>query len=585
MVMENGHSQYADSAPQPGSSQPLSSFLSSLTARLRGVSTSADPAPQRRAFRRLQSSQPFLPLFIVTVVVTLLAVISTGYIAARASAISSAENIVTANAQVAREVLGERGQYPALVDSQLAMVSGATSYPLVGDTWAVDHVQQLTGDLTVIYQLKDSSLVSVATNIPQTDGQGQAGVDSRALGQAMPAAVQSALLRTCNTISASAAECVGYNGVVSVAGTGYVAGYVPLLDSDGRLVGAVGVMTPLNDVLVAPGQLALLLLLLGLLAGTLALVAGTWVAGRFPNRLLLRLDGQLETMSHAASELGRLAHQQGYRLQQQRRTARQVGEHALKLEALTSTLDSEQIALRQTTTEIWAEMSQPGLAINAQTAIRLAREAAVHSSEVGVAGEATQLHARQVITLMNRVIAEGRALAQEGQEAQAQANAVAATLEHMETELSEQQVSRQYDFSSLPLVRRIAGVSLRLRQMLHAGSSGTTGPRLTGRSFPWTHGPTTHARGALSNLPQHDGSGRVPSASMPRNDALRGFPRLDQTYYQPPANPNGSGSRNGGPGGRRQPGDMPPPGGLPPLGRYDDDSPPRGPNDSHWLNE
>lgn len=569
--MERGHSDYDGRAAGSSWSLPALSSLTSKLAALRHPDQQANAPVRRHAFRRLQTHYQFLPLLIVTIILTLVTVILTGYIAARANAISAAEASAAADAQIAREVMGERGQFPALSGNQLAMVSGKATYPLAGDTWAVDRVRKLTGDLAVIYQLQDSALVAVASNLPQSDSQGHAIANSRALGQAIPTEARMALLGACNTVSASTADCTGFSGVVTVAKTSYVAGYVPLLDANGRLVGAVGVMDPLDDVLMAPGQLALLLLLLGLLAGSVALVAGTWVAGRFPNPLLRQLDSQLDTMARAASELGRLAHQQQSRLQHQQRTARQVGDHALRLEALTATMDHEQVALHETANAIWAEMSQPGIAINAAMALRLAREAAVHASEVGVAGEETQAHARQVITLMNRVIAEGRALAQEGQEAEAHASELAETLDRMETDLGEQLVAHRFDLGSTPLVRRIASASQRLRELLHSGDGATTGPRSTGRPFRRTNGSSTQARGALSQLPPHDGSGRYPSAPMRGNDSLSGFPR--------PNNPRQ-------PGGQRPGDDSPaPPGGLPPLGRYDDDPPPRGPNDSHWLNE
>jgi hypothetical protein len=561
-----------------------------------------DPQGPRHAFRRLHLRQHYLPLLIATTVLTLLTVIGAGYVAARANAISASEAIARTNAQVAREVVSERGDYPALVNQQL-VVSGATNYALVGDTQVVDHVRQLTGDLAVIYQLNDSpALVAVASNLPKTDGQGHPLANSRATGQPMPANAQAAVFGKCGAINSPSACPGNFSGTVTIAGVDYIAGFTPLLGQDGTLVGAVGVLTPLDGVLAAPLQLAIMLLLMGLLVGLIALVAGTWLAERFPNRLLRQLDGQLDTMARAAVELGRLAYQQRARLQQQQRVARQVGDHALRLEALAAEMDDGQAALHQTTTVIWEAMSLPTVAINTQTALRLAREAAVRASEVGTAGDATREHARQVITLMNRVIAEGRALAHEGQQAENHARELAETLDQMEADLGERLAARRYDFGafgSAPLVRRISGVSDRLRQMLHPDEqrpTAPTPPRTTGRP-PYrpdgsgTIGAPGDTRTRQPGRPPRDGAGRFPSGSFPGADALGGFPQP-----QPPANPGVSGSRNrgipGNPGNSghqgnrgRRPTDGAPPGGLPPLGRFDDEPPPRGPNDSHWLND
>lgn len=573
--MDRSNSGYASRSPQPTSS----------SQRQAGNRTVIPPA-QRHTFRRLQTRQQSLPLLVITTVVTLLVVIVIGYVAARANAISAAEVSASTNAQIAREVISERGQYPSLVNNQLVASSGTNNYSLVNDTWVVDHVRQLTDNWAAIYQLTSTpALLAVSTNLPKTNGMGQPIANTRATGQRMPPEAQTAIFGSCGPVTANTACYGDFSGIVSIAGVSYVAGFVPLLDQNGRLVGAMGVLTPLNDVLAPPTQLAILLLLMGMLAGLIALVAGTWLAGRFPNRLLRQLDGQLDTMARAGVELGRLAHQQQVRLQRQQRAARQVGDHALKLESLASEMDNGQVALHQTTTAIWEEMSQPGIAINAATALRLAREAAVRASEVGIAGDATRTHARQVVTLMNQVIAEGRALAQEGQEAEVHANELAATLERMETDLGEQLAPHRYDLGSAPLIRRITNASHRLRQMLQPEEGGSTIPRngASGRPFSRAHKPTGEGRNRPAGLPAHDSSGRFPSASFRGGDPFSAFPNTSQPSARPPVNPDVSGSRHGG---RRPAGDSSaPPGGLPPLGRFDDDIPPRGPNDSHWLNE
>ena len=609
--MESSNSGYASNAPRSASVSPAGAS----SGRAGGGNT--NPLAPRRAFRRLHLRQHYLPLLVATTVMTLLVVIGAGYAAARANAVSAAEASARTNAQIAREVVSERGGYPALVNKQL-VVSGATNYPLVGDTQVVDHVRQLTGDMAAIYQLDDTSaLVSVASNLPKTDGQGRAIANSRATGEPMPADAQAALFGNCGKVN-SATACPGdFSGTVTLAGVDYLAAFAPLLAQDGTLVGAVGVLTPLDEVLAPPLQLAIMLLLMGLLVGLVALVVGAWLAEHFPNRLLRELDGQLDTMARAAVELGRLAYQQRFRLQQQQRIARQVGDHALKLEALAGEMDDGQTALHQTTTAIWEAMSQPNVAVNMQMALRLAREAAVRASEVGTAGDATREHARQVITLMNRVIAEGRALAQEGQLAESHARELAETLDRMEADLGERLAARQYEFGSGPVMRHISSVSQRLRQMLQPDDQPSTAssPRATGRPAVGRDG-TTGGMGGMGSMgsPGSMGPARTRQPSRPRRDDARHFSpgsfpgagSLGGLHQggQPPASPGVSGSRHrgnlsnqgnpgnqsgqgnqGNPGNRgRRPADNQPPGGLPPLGRFDDE-PPRGPNDSRWLND
>lgn len=574
--MDSSNSGYASRSPQPVSVPSPKQTGDHIVI----------PSVRRHAFRRLQTRQQFLPLLIATTVLTLLVVIAIGYVAARANAISAAQASASTNAQIAREVISERGQYPSLVNNQLVASSGANTYALVNDTWVVDHVRQLTGNWAVIYQLTNApSLLAVSTNLPKTDIQGQPIANTRAIGQLAPAAAQSAIIGTCGATNSTTACYGDYTNVVTIGDVSYVAGIEPLLDQNGHLVGAVGVFMPLDDVLAAPKQLAILLLMMGLLVGLIVLVAGTWLAGQFPNRLLRQLDGQLDTMARAAVELGRLAHQQQFRLQHQQRAARQVGDHALKLESLAETMDDGQAALHQTTTAIWEEMSAPGVAINAATALRLAREAAIRASEVGTAGDATRAHARQVVTLMNQVIAEGRALAQEGQAAEMHANELALTLDQMETDLGEQLAPRRYDLGSAPLVRRITAVSHRLLQMLQSGESAPSTQRQQTPARPSTRagGSPDEARGSPSGPARRGDFGWFPAARMDGNEPFNPFPNASQSGFPPSYQPGVSGSRRGG---RYQGGDASsPPGGLPPLGRFDDDFPPREPNDSNWLNE
>ncbi len=297
-VMDSNNSGYASKAPQ--------SALLSPWRRL--GDRSATPPVQRHAFRRLQTRQQYLPLLVATTVLTLLMVIIVGYVAARATTMSAAQASASTNAQIAREVISERGQYPAIVNKQLVASGGASNYTLVNDTWVVDHVRQLTGNWAVIYQLTGTtsrpSLVSVAANLPKTDGLGHDIANTRATNQPLPSDAQAAIIGACGPVNASTACYGDYSGVVTIAGVSYVAGFEPLLGQDGNLVGAVGVMTPLDEVLAAPKQLAILLLMAGLLVGLIVVAVGMWLVDQFPNRLLRQLDGQLDMMAHAAVELG-----------------------------------------------------------------------------------------------------------------------------------------------------------------------------------------------------------------------------------------------------------------------------------------
>src|SRR5690348_14088597 len=231
-VMESSNSGYASRSPQ-------SAFSSSL--RRRDDQAAIPPPGQRRAFRRLHAQQQFMPLLLLTLALTLLVVIATSYVAARANATGNAEATARTNALLAREVVSERGQFPAIANTQLVASTGTANYSLVNDTWVVDHVRQLTGDQAVIYQLiatntSPSTLRAVSSNMRRTDAQGHPIANSRATGVPMPANAQNAIFGACGHVTDNNACYSDFSGEVTINGMSYVAGFEPLLDQHGQLV-------------------------------------------------------------------------------------------------------------------------------------------------------------------------------------------------------------------------------------------------------------------------------------------------------------------------------------------------------------
>src|SRR6185437_3470514 len=99
--------------------------------------------------------------------------------------------------------------------------------------------------------------------------------------------------------------------------------------------------------------------------------------------------------------------------------------------------EREQTTLRQSATDIWAEMSQPGLAPNPATALQLARASAVSASRVGAASEDLRTRSRHLLGLVNKVVSESKALTEEGQETAQRARDLLAALEAIEASLGD----------------------------------------------------------------------------------------------------------------------------------------------------
>jgi hypothetical protein len=98
-------------------------------------------------------------------------------------------------------------------------------------------------------------------------------------------------------------------------------------------------------------------------------------------------------------------------------------------------------------------MSQPGLAPNPQVAMRLAQQAAVAAGKVGTSATEARDRCRQLVTLMNNILAESSVAGESGAEIERHARALRASVGQVEKALGKRLVQRQVGLS-LPLLRR-----------------------------------------------------------------------------------------------------------------------------------
>jgi hypothetical protein len=345
----------------------------------------------------------------------------------------------------------------------------------------------------------------------------------------------------------------------------------------------VAVARPLDALLQAPMQLVILLAFVGLLVALISLGIGTWILSLRGDRAIADLGERLEVMAGSASEMQQLAQLQAGRLQRQERVVRQVSELTRELDPLVSAMGREQATLRQSATDIWAEMSQPGLAPNPATALQLARESAVAAARVGATSEDVRTRSRYLLGLVGKVVAEGQALSEEGQEAERHARELLAAIEGVEATLGDRAAqhavpSRQ---SGGPAMLDATTAAVPATNAGQSPASARDGHHRAPRGGMRLRRPSLNQKRGSGNHPLY-ASGQRP-AMYPDSTLPPSAPPPQQGNRQPgqgnPPRPPAGGQWNGG---RPAPGPDMPPQARPPKG--DDSQPGGNSSNSRWLN-
>ena len=468
--------------------------------RVPAAMTSAARA-RRRAFKRLRMHRQFLPLLVLVTLLSTAGISALAYVGSRGNAIATAQTRAAQDAQVARDELTARGASLSLSDGRMVDNLGGAAITLNNDTTFVDHAHTLVGADISIYEREGVGLVAISTTLPAAGRQGDASHGSRDLGDVLPGDVTRIVLGSCG-VAASPSCYQSYSGVTLLAGRQYVADIAPLFDASGAFVGAVGAAFPLDTVLAPTVQLSVMLLLMGALLALVSLVSGWYIYRVRAEAVLDRLDIRLSQLADAASDLQSLVHTRIDHSDRQSRVARQIAEQVRALDTMTQVMDQGHAALRDSTSEMWMELSQPGAAPDIALATRLAQQVAVASARVGSAtGHARDL-CRQLLAQMNHIIAEADIVRDSGRVMEQRAQELRASVEGVEMTLGER-LRKRLAGASFPLARGARAVSERLRG------------RQPARSVP----ATDLSRGAASAPAVPPRRERAPARhSVPRSD-------------------------------------------------------------------
>lgn len=510
--------------------------------------TSAVGTPERRhRLHRLRLRRRFLPVLVAITLLSSLGIASVAFLATRADAISQAQARAAQDVRVERQLLASEGAGLAMYDGHLAVGTDNAVTSLNGDTSLVDRTSSLVNAHATIYEIEGPSLVAIATNVPKTNGSGHSISGSRALGDNLTGPAFDALLGRCGPTDSQGCHA-DYTGIVTLHGASYVASFTPLYDLTGAFVGAAGVAIPLDTVLAPSVQLSVLLLLVGLLLALAGTVAGFWAFGSISGKMFNSLDSRLSAVADAASALESLAQSQIERAQRQSRVAVQISEQARALDGLSSDLAEKHAALRESAGEIWAEMSQPGAMPEPSVALHWAQQAAVASGSVGEGVADARDRCRQLVTLMNHILADSTIAGQSGAEIEHHTHDLRASVEQVEVTLGERLVRWQSGVS--PLIRRVKGGPRSFRNAITSRSLAKKGASPATSSGSHRHQGAMH-RSSGAHHPSASGRRQGISANtgaMPAISASRwGEADTGQTGIHRasgPSNPGGSNAWN-----------------------------------------
>ncbi|HEX6818934.1 MAG TPA: Cache 3/Cache 2 fusion domain-containing protein [Ktedonobacterales bacterium] len=398
------------------------------------------PPERRRSLRQFRFHRRFVPVMLAITLLSTIGVAGVAFIGTRALIVSDAQARLAQDTKVERQLLADQGAGVSVNDNRLIVGADNNVITLNDDTTLVDRMQAAIGANATIYQLEGPDLVAISTTLPVVNGS-HAVSGARALGDKLSGSPFSALVGNCGASDNNACHHA-YQGVVTLHGASYVAAFDPLYDMSGNFVGALATATPYSTVIAPCVALAVILVLIGLLMALIGVASSLWAYGSSAGKMMGSLDARLTQVANSASDLEYLAHGQVERAERQRRMALQVGEEARRLDTLASSLVQRQSELRDAAGSIWAEMSQPGAPMDANTAMRLAKQSAVAAGQMGTDAGDARLHCRQLVTLMNHVIAESEAIEATGGEMREHASDLRGSVEQVEVTVGERLLPR-----------------------------------------------------------------------------------------------------------------------------------------------
>ena len=328
-------------------------------AKRRGA-TSAPRTP------RQSRSRP-VALLVLGPLLCVLALTGLGYFGLTQQARQDTQAQIGMAAQAAHGVLLENMGAVKVTNGQLTSSLPANIMSLNNNIAEVTRLEARVGADVIIAERENGATVVIASSLAASKAGGPPlGLGDRLSGPiATNLCVQSERPTT---------------GTLTLAGTDYVAGSVPLSDSTGACVGAVIALKPPSGLTAIPLQYTVILALAGALLSLLTAAVGLALNGRGDSTGEAtdaeRLRAALVTLDQAEAACAT-------QMAQREWVSRRLDSGRRRLSQALTTLAVDRIALQDATSDIWAGVSQPGAPLDPGATLRLARESAVVAARVG----------------------------------------------------------------------------------------------------------------------------------------------------------------------------------------------------------
>lgn len=380
-----------------------------------------------RGWQRLGFRRQFVMLLVAATLLSTLGTVAAAYFGARSTAIDAAQARIVSDVRVATQVLGAHGHNVTARDGNLFTDDG---YRLNGDNTVMDQITAMTGDGAAVYAMDGYQLTGVTGNVGARPGS-----SSRIIGDTLNASIYQAMFRDCVTDQQGTSCEHAYHGIASIHGVTYITAISPLNDAQGTPTGVLVVATPLDRIEAPLRALIGVLLLIGLTLTIVFVVVGHRLAGPVSRRTFSVLSDGLDHVTSSAGQLGRLAHAQVQQSTRQTTIARSVLEDLRTLGQLAHALEHGVSNLRESASQLWADMSYPGAAPGFAANSRGARQVAVAASQLGGAADQANALCQSLRTHMNQIIAQAGVMAESGGEAETHARELAESLRRIEEAL------------------------------------------------------------------------------------------------------------------------------------------------------
>lgn len=328
------------------------------------------PAAKRRGGARAphtpSRSRPRpIALLILGPLLCVLALTSLGYVGLSQQARQDTQAQIGMAAQAAHGILMENMGGVKITNGQLTSDLPATITSLNNNNAETQRLQAQVGMDILIVEREKGDTVVVASSLAGS----RAGAAPLGLGERLTGPIATSV---CSMQSDRPTT-----GTLTLAGTDFIAGSVPLVDSAGACVGAVVALKSPNGLMTVPMEYTVILAMAGALLSLLTVAIGLALHGRGDSA------GEAERLRAALTSLDAAEVACETQMAQREWISRRLDAGRQRLHHALTTLAVDRMALQDATSDIWAGVSQPGAPIDPATALRLAREGAVVAARVG----------------------------------------------------------------------------------------------------------------------------------------------------------------------------------------------------------